>query len=216
VAYELERHPRDLTLSSLDERGLVERAGADRGPLASHERAAPAAPAAAEAVRFEDVYEQHFEFVWRTLRLLGVQRGSIDDALQDTFGAIARQLPSFEGRSSMRTWVFGVAHKVAANHRRTHRRKAARLTPLDDSALSMELDPHARAEAREIGDLLVSFCEELDEGRRTVFVLGLLEDVPVGEIASLLGIPANTVYSRMRTLREGLRRKLEAREAKNG
>jgi RNA polymerase sigma-70 factor (ECF subfamily) len=61
--------------------------------------------------------------------------------------------------------------------------------------------------------VIVRCCEELDEGRRAVFVLGLLEEVPAAEIAELLEIPVNTVYSRSRTLKRALRQQLEQREA---
>ncbi len=163
--------------------------------------------------RFEDLYENYFEFVWRSLRLLGVSREALDDVVQDVFGTVCRQLPQFEGRSSLRTWVFGIAQYTAANHRRGERRKSAPLQPLDDQMVSTEPGPHAHAEAQQVANVIVEFCAELDESRRTVFVLGLLEDVPAAEIAGLLGIPVNTVYSRVRALRQALRLRLEQREA---
>ncbi|HTV21104.1 MAG TPA: sigma-70 family RNA polymerase sigma factor [Polyangiaceae bacterium] len=169
-----------------------------------------------EATSFEELYERYFEFVWRSLRMLGVAREALDDAVQDTFGVIVRQLPHFEGRSSLRTWVFGVAQRVAANHRRGHRRKTAALEPLDDHRLaSAEPDAHAHAELREAVDAVVSFCSTLDPGRRAVFVLGIVENVPAVEIAALLGIPVNTVYTRARALRLALREQLQQREVEH-
>jgi RNA polymerase sigma-70 factor (ECF subfamily) len=161
---------------------------------------------------FEAVYAEHFQFVWRSLRLLGVSTASLDDAAQDVFGAIARQLPDFEGRSSLRTWVFGITQNVASNHRRTRSRKLDRLEPLDDGIESREPTPHAHAEGREAAELVVRFCAELDESRRTVFVLGVLEGVPAAEIASLLGIALNTVYTRIHSLRHALKARIERRE----
>lgn len=163
---------------------------------------------------FEDVYEHHVEFVWRSLRMLGVPKRSLDDAVQDVFNTVARQLPCFEGRSSLRTWVFGIAQHTAANHRRAERRKSAPLAPLDDGLASSEPSPHEHAEARQLAELVMRFCAELDEGRRAVFVLGLLEDVPGAEIAELLQIPLNTVYSRVRALKHALRERLEQHEAR--
>jgi RNA polymerase sigma-70 factor (ECF subfamily) len=161
---------------------------------------------------FEAVYAEHFQFVWRSLRLLGVASASLDDAAQDVFGAIARQLPDFEGRSSLRTWVFGITQNVASNHRRTRSRKLDRLEPLDDGIECREPTPHAHAEGREAAELVVRFCAELDESRRTVFVLGVLEGVPAAEIASLLGIALNTVYTRIHSLRHALRARIDGRE----
>jgi RNA polymerase sigma-70 factor (ECF subfamily) len=183
-------------------------------PVGERGLASSARPSGAERdrVSFEEIYERHFEFVWRSLRLLGVRKESLDDAVQDVFGAVSRQLPQFEGRSSLRTWVFGIAQYTAANHRRSVRRKSAPLEPLGDGLMSPEPSPDAHAEAKQVADLILAFCAELEEGRRTVFVLGLLEDVPPSEIAELLQIPVNTVYSRLRTLRQALRLRLEQRE----
>jgi RNA polymerase sigma-70 factor (ECF subfamily) len=164
-------------------------------------------------LRFEDIYERYFEFVWRSLRMLGVIRASLDDAVQDVFGVISRQLARFEGRSSLRTWVFGIAQHTAANYRRGERRKGAPLQPLlHEDFASGEPSPELLAEATELGEVILAFCSELEESRRAVFVLGLLEEVPPAEIAELLELPVNTVYSRLRTLRQALRLRLEQRE----
>jgi RNA polymerase sigma-70 factor (ECF subfamily) len=161
---------------------------------------------------FEAVYAEHFQFVWRSLRLLGVAAASLDDAAQDVFGAVARQLPDFEGRSSLRTWVFGISQNVASNHRRTRLRKLDRLEPLDDAIESREPSPQAHVEGREAAELVVRFCAELDESRRAVFVLGVLEGVPAAEIAALLGIAVNTVYTRIHSMRHALKARIDRRE----
>ena len=59
---------------------------------------------------FADVYAEHFDFVWRTVRRLGVPERSLDDAAQDVFIVVHRRLPDFEGRSSIRSWVFAIHH----------------------------------------------------------------------------------------------------------
>jgi len=176
------------------------------------ERPRAGAPGSGPSVAFDEVYERYFEFVWRSLRMLGVASASLDDAVQDVFGTISRQLSRFEGRSSLRTWVYGIAQFTAANHRRSVRRKSAPLEPLHAGIESAEPSPEAHAEARQLADVIQSFCDELDEGRRAVFVLGLLEEVPAAEIAELLAIPVNTVYSRKRALERALRDRLERHE----
>jgi RNA polymerase sigma-70 factor, ECF subfamily len=167
---------------------------------------------AVNALAFEQLYAQYFEFVWRSLRMLGVEQAALADVSQDVFSAVARQLSSFEGRSSLRTWVFGIAQHMASNHRRRRARKLDRLQPLTDAHPGSEPSPHAHAEGREAADLIVRFCAELEESRRAVFVLGLLEGVPALEIAALLELPLNTVYTRMHALRQALKRRLEERE----
>jgi RNA polymerase sigma-70 factor (ECF subfamily) len=161
---------------------------------------------------FEAVYVQTFEMVWRSLRMLGVHGAQLDDAVQDVFGAVARQLPGFAGKSSLRTWVFGIVQNVANNHRRTRQRKLDRLEALPDVVISAEPTPQAHAEYREAADAVLAFCASLDETRRTLFVLGVLEGVPAGEIASTLGISVNSVYTRVHGLRQQLKQRLQGGE----
>jgi RNA polymerase sigma-70 factor, ECF subfamily len=174
------------------------------------------APGASAALDFAEIYESQFDFVWRSLRLLGVSPESVEDAAQDVFSVASRQLARFEGRSSIRTWLFAILQRVAANHRRTARRKLSRLEPLADAGVSEEPTPHARAEAAQALDVVQRFCETLDQDRRALFVLVLLEELPASEVSQLLGIPVNTVYSRVRVLREGLRHALQGHEVRHG
>lgn len=176
------------------------------GPRGSDVRAEHAP---AEALDFAQLYEMHFDFVWRSLRLLGVPAGAIEDVVQDTFDVVSRQLGQFEGRSSLRTWLFAIAQRVASNYRRMARRKLSRLEPLSDSAPSTEPTPQAHVEAREAAGIVERFVAGLDAEWRAVFVLAVLEDVPGGEVAGALGISVNAVYTRVHTLREGLRRAFE-------
>lgn len=189
--------------------------GRDTAPLPKGDDASPAAPVTFDPLTFDEVYERHFNFVWRSLRLLGVPPEAVEDVTQDAFSVVSRQLGLFEGRSSMRTWLFAILQRVAANHRRKARRKLWMLEPLSDALVGQEPTPHARAEAAEAIDLVQRFCDTLDSERRAVFVLSLLEELPAPEVAHVLGIALNTVYSRVRSLRDGLRRALEGREVEH-
>jgi RNA polymerase sigma-70 factor, ECF subfamily len=169
-----------------------------------------------KAIDFAQVYEAHFDFVWRSLRLMGVPAEAVEDVVQDTFDIVSRQLAAFEGRSSLRTWLFSIAQRVAANHRRMVRRKLSRLEPLSDSAPSTEPTPHAHAEALEAALVVERFVEGLDADWRAVFVLSVLEGVPAAEVADAVGISVNTVYTRVHTLRDALRRAFEQRALRRG
>jgi RNA polymerase sigma-70 factor (ECF subfamily) len=164
---------------------------------------------------FEELYDQYFAFVWRSLRLMGVADEALDDASQEVFYAAYRKWPEFRGDSSLRTWIFGIVQGVAANQRRSLRRKLARLRALAEVPQLPEPSPEDLARATEQADRVLAFSDSLDEGQRVVFVLGLLEKVPAPEIAGLAGIPLNTVYSRLRKLRLSLQRWLEQPEVKD-
>ncbi|MBI4954340.1 MAG: sigma-70 family RNA polymerase sigma factor [Myxococcales bacterium] len=159
--------------------------------------------------RFERVYEEHFAFVWRTLRRLGVAASAVDDAVQDVFVVVHRKLPGFEGRSSLRTWLFGIARLVARDARRaTRRRRAAGLEPGEgDGALvdaapdAGALSPQERAERAEAVAGLYTVLAALDADKRELVVLADLEEMTVPEIAEALQSNPNTVYSRLRSAR---------------
>jgi RNA polymerase sigma-70 factor, ECF subfamily len=79
-------------------------------------------PPAGDALTVEAVYDEHFAFVWRTLRALGVTEHQVEDALQDVFVVVHRRLAGFEGRSTLRSWLFAICrHTAQAYRRRAHR-----------------------------------------------------------------------------------------------
>jgi RNA polymerase sigma-70 factor, ECF subfamily len=186
--------------------------GHGRPSMASDER--PPAPGCPEhgADAFERLYDEHFAFVWRTSRLLGVSEDALEDAVQDVFAVVARQLAEFAGRAALRTWIFAIVQRTAANYRRRHRRKLKPLVPLAEGVAGHEPTPLAHAEAQAVADVIERYCQSLDPDRRALFVLVLLEEVPAPEAARALGVPLNTVYSRMRSLRAGLERALSLSE----
>ncbi|MDC0722878.1 RNA polymerase sigma factor [Nannocystis bainbridge] len=151
---------------------------------------------------FPELYQAQFEYAWASLRRLGVPPEAQEDAVQDLFLVVYRRLPEFAGRSSLKTWIFGVARRVAARHRRTEARRLrrhARLAAVPDDAPAHTDDELARREARR---RLAEFLDGLDDDRRAVFVLHLYEEMSATEIAQTLGVNVNTVYSRIRLVRE--------------
>jgi RNA polymerase sigma-70 factor (ECF subfamily) len=79
-----------------------------------------------------------------------------------------------------------------------------------------EPTPQAHAEALDAARAIERHCETLDAERRALFVLALIEEVPAAEIARALGVPTNTIYSRVRLLRAGLERALRQSEEEHG
>ena len=136
--------------------------------------------------------------------------GSVEDAedsVQETYVRAWRAFSRFEGRSSVKTWLFGIALRVARDHRRAARRKRSRgLVPeaeadtddVADTAAPSPLDSVTRIEAVE---RLEAILGELDEDRRAVFILAELEQMSAPEIADATGTNLNTVYTRLRAAR---------------
>jgi len=71
---------------------------------------------------FDEVYEEHFAFVWRTARRLGVPESAADDVVQDTFVVLHRRLAEYDGETAMRRWLVGILTRVVSDHRRRYRR----------------------------------------------------------------------------------------------
>jgi RNA polymerase sigma-70 factor (ECF subfamily) len=166
----------------------------------SIESAAPSAPSPDVPLDFDAVYEACSDLVWRGLVSLGIQGAAIDDAFQDVFLVVHRRLAEFEGRSNVRSWVFGIVVRVARDHRRRSRRKGG-LVPLEVELVDYGPGPHeelVRADA--LRDLAL-ILDGLEEERREIFVLAELEQLSAAEIASALGLNVNTVYSRIRAAR---------------
>jgi RNA polymerase sigma-70 factor (ECF subfamily) len=166
---------------------------------------APAVPA------LEEVYRAHFDFVWRSARALGVRDGAIDDVVQEVFVVAQRKLAGFEARSSMRTWLSGIVLNVVRHHRRTVQRKSpherSSEPPTEVDSLPTEAPgPDDIASLREGTRLLQEVLDALDEKKREVLVLAELEEFSSPEIAQILGIGLNTVYSRLRLAREEFER----------
>lgn len=160
---------------------------------------APSLPVA--QLSFAQVYDEHFEFVWRSARRLGVPEASLDDIAQDTFVTVYRRLSDFEGRSQLKTWIFGILRHTIADFRRSQRRKptsALEFEPVDGRATSPQ-DAAARSEGVK---LLHAALEALADEQREVFVLAELEQMSSPEIASALEVNVNTVYSRLRAARQ--------------
>lgn len=184
-------------------------------PEGSADQPGPVLPGA--ALDFELLYREHFNFACRSLRLLGVEPEGLEDAAQDVFGIASRRLAEFEGTSSVKTWIFAIVQRVASNHRRTHRRKRASLEPLPPEVTASDAtSPETEAQAAQSAALIRAFADSLDEGRRALLVLGLIEGVPMKELADTLGIPLQTAYSRVRALRRSLELHLLEHEAEHG
>lgn len=162
---------------------------------------------------FRVVYAEHFAFVWRCLRSLGVAPNALDDAGQEVFLIVHRRLAEFRGESSLRTWIYGILRNVAANQRRSTRRRADETT-LPAGFASLAPGPHDNLQDRQAAEFVLQFLMRLDEKKREVFTLAVLEELPIPEVAAALGIPLNTAYTRLRTSRLEFQRALARRGAR--
>lgn len=150
---------------------------------------------------FEDVYREQFPFVWRSAKRLGVRDGALDDVVQEVFVVVHRRLADFEGRSSLKTWLFGITLRVVRDHRRAVQRRDPG-PAVDPDTLQAPGGPAHEAEKAEAIRLLHAVLDDLVDERREVFVMAELEQMTMPEIADALGINLNTAYARLRIARQ--------------
>jgi RNA polymerase sigma-70 factor (ECF subfamily) len=146
-------------------------------------------PARRLPLRVDQVYEAHVDFVWRSARSLGVREHHVDDVVQEVFVVVQRRLAEFEGRSDIKTWLFGITRS------RSQTEQSAELA--DPSAACAE----SQLAALEGAKLLYALLDELDPDLREVFVLTELEEMSGPDIAEALDLQLSNVYARVRRAR---------------
>jgi RNA polymerase sigma-70 factor (ECF subfamily) len=150
---------------------------------------------------FDTVYSEHARFVYRSLCRLGVPSEHIADATQDVFVVVHRKLAEFENRSSVRTWLFGIALRVAKDWTRKERRRPSEPLPqsLPDERREAPFEVAARSEAV---SLLYRILDELSPNQRAIFVLVELEEMSLPEAAAAISENIHTVTSRLKVARQ--------------
>lgn len=160
---------------------------------------------------FRALYDAHFDFVWRSLRRLGVREPDVLDLAQKVFLTAHFKLAEFEGRSLVSTWLFGICQRVASDYRRSAliRREVSTDSSELDSVATWHEDLPEKNDARGRARAAEAILNKLPEPQRVVFVLFELEEMSGQDIATLLGVSVGTVRSRLRLARETFRREVK-------
>jgi RNA polymerase sigma-70 factor (ECF subfamily) len=159
---------------------------------------------------FEQLYDTEFDFVWRTLRRLGVPEADLPDVVQEVFLVVHRRLADFEGRAKVTTWLFRIAMGVARDRRRKAHVRHELLDPgLLDALVDAAPDATQALERRDELVLFDAALEGMELEQRAVFTLFELEGSTGQAIAETLQIPLGTVYSRLRLARAAFRNNLK-------
>ncbi|MDB4973884.1 MAG: polymerase sigma factor RpoE [Myxococcaceae bacterium] len=160
------------------------------------------------ASEFRALFDAHVAFVWRVLRRHGVPEREIEDVCQDVFLVVHRKLAEFEGRSSIRTWIYAIASRVALVSRRKAyvRRELLEAPPTEPHAEATQED---EASQRRSLSRVEQALACMDPEKREAFVLYELEGMSVVEVAEAIGVPENTALYRLHRAREELTQKLK-------
>jgi RNA polymerase sigma-70 factor (ECF subfamily) len=159
----------------------------------------------------EQIYAEHVAMVWSGLRRLGVPEANIEDAVQDVFLVAHRRLADFEGRSSIKTWLYGIVLRVAKDYRRSqvrHARRVEGLAQILSVSSAAAQTPLAQAERREANQALHAILAQLDEDHREVLVMVEIEDFSVRDAAAVLNLHVRACQRRLRAAHVAFEKKL--------
>jgi RNA polymerase sigma-70 factor (ECF subfamily) len=162
-------------------------------------------PAAPDGLSIDSLVAQHYGFIWRILRGLGLSAMDAEDATQQVFMIAARKLDSIDPERA-RSFLYGAALRVANNARRGLRRRREVLNEeTSDEPEPESRGPEQMAQLVQARRLLAQVLDRLPEKHRRVLILAEIEQLEVPEIAALEGVPVGTAASRLRVARERFR-----------
>jgi RNA polymerase sigma-70 factor (ECF subfamily) len=157
--------------------------------------------AAGSALDVRGIFEAEYDYVYNSLLRLGVREADVEDLVQETLLAVHRRLDTYDRSRPLRPWLFGVAFRVASEFRR--RARTRREVPKDAiEGIDDGPDPEGQASRAEERELVLRALDLMDFDRRAVFVMCDIDEESAPDVAAALGIPLNTVYSRLRVARK--------------
>jgi RNA polymerase sigma-70 factor (ECF subfamily) len=145
-----------------------------------------------------DAFQRELNYVFRTLRRLGTSPSDLEDLAQEVFLALRRSWCEYDPGRPLRPYLFGIAFRLASAHYRKQRREVVfEIVEISDSRPA----PDEVLQSKQLRAMILVALERIPLPRRAVLVMRDLDDVPVAEVATVLGIPRFTAYSRLRKAR---------------
>jgi RNA polymerase sigma-70 factor (ECF subfamily) len=157
----------------------------------------------AQKLSFREIHDAYYGFVWRYAANRRVPPMAIDDVVQEVFVVVYHRLGSFEGRSSLKTWLAGITHNVVRGYvRKPGNRAATDYLDEEMQLLAPGWNPAEALERKAAIFLLHQLLDKMSEVQREVFILNELEQLSSVDIAEVLGVNENTVRTRLLAARK--------------
>ena len=164
--------------------------------------------------------QEHARPLYRAARGMGFREDEAEDLVQDVLTTFLETLDHFEGRSQIRTWLFGILHhKTLERHRERYRE--ALNDPIDDVFESQfdnrgnwirpPQDIQRLLESKEAGMAIGSCMETLPAMQREAFVLREMEEMDTPDICKILDISVTNLGVMLHRARNRLRECLETK-----
>ncbi len=156
---------------------------------------------------FREIFEAHACFVWRCLLGFGVAESDVADASQQVFMVLHQKLGRLAPGCSLGTFVYGICLRVAADFRgRAHTRREQPFAAAPEPAV--EPDQETAISQRQALRRLRAALDRLEPAQREVFVLYEIEELPMKEVAAVIGCPLQTAYYRLHAARKEITTRL--------
>jgi RNA polymerase sigma-70 factor, ECF subfamily len=165
---------------------------------------------------FEAIYDQHEDLVFNLCLHYLQNRQDAEEAMQDVFVKIYNKLSGFEGKSSVKTWIYRIAvnHCLDVLRARKRRNSLAFMTHLFLGKTETPLEiphfdhPGVLLEDRESLENVFKIINQLPENQRTALILKYLDDLPQREIADIMQISEKAIESLLQRAKQNLEKKL--------
>ena len=158
-----------------------------------------------DSLAIERLVHTYQQDVYRLALSILDEADDADDATQEVFVAALRALDSFRGEASLKTWLFRITVNVCRNRLHRDQSRGRLRQVLQSLFLQNQAHPESDAVQSESDSALWRAIQSLDFKHRIPVILRYYHEMPVAEIAEMLGIPVGTIHSRLNHARERLR-----------
>jgi len=162
-----------------------------------------------DSLAIERLVQTHQRDVYRLALSILDDPDEAEDAAQEVFVAALRSLDSFRGNASLKTWLFSITLNVCRSRYQRDKSRTRLRQILQSLFRSDQAQPESEAVQHEAESELWRAVRSLDEKHRIPVILRYYHDLPIDEIAEMLGVPIGTVHSRLNHARERLRTQLK-------
>ena len=164
---------------------------------------------------FEEIYREHFDFVYRIAARFGGSWVDPEDIAQEVFLVVDRRLHTFDGTAQISTWLYGIVVNVVRAARRAARRRW-RYAADEAEGLEVAARDLDAVEVREAHQIAEHVLDKLSPKKREAFILAEFEGLSCEEIAQLTDAKTETVWSRLHYARKEFAERLEVHTKKGG
>ena len=141
------------------------------------------------------LYDAHADALYRFIRTVGLEEAEASDILHDVMLEAWRRAERFEGRSSVRGWLFGMARFKAID--RIRRATRSPVSEPDETQPDESPDALAIVAASEDANRVRACIEKLSAAHKSAIHLAFYQELPYEEIAEIEGCPLGTVKTRI-------------------